>query len=220
MGHVPHLYVPQPWGASVLALDTATAHHLGRVLRRTDGAAVSYTDGAGTVGDGRLSDDVVERGPERVVEPPPRITIAASAPHSVDRARYLVEKCAELGVSRIVWITTEHGQGRPPREEKARAWAAAALRQSRGAHLADVDGPQPLSSLVATGNVLVAGPNGRSAHAIEWRPPLTIVIGPEGGLTAEEAGELPQLTLGDRILRTETAAVVAAAIALQSVGRA
>ncbi len=217
MAHVPHLYLPGPWEGPELALPGPTAHHLDRVLRRGDGAPVTYTDGCGAAGAGALRGAAVRRGEERHhPAPAPAVTIAVAPPRRAERARYLVEKLAELGVDRLVWLTTKHRQAPPPKPAKARAWAVAALEQSRGAHLLAVEGPAPLSEL--SGAVWVADAGG-------GRPPpvagsISIVVGPEGGLAAGEAPAGATLVgLGDRVLRTETAAVAAALVGLQAAGR-
>ncbi len=111
---------------------------------------VSYTDGAGTIGDGVLDGAVagVVRGPERrVALPVPRVTLAVAPPHDSGRARYLVEKAAELGVAELRWVTTAATQGRPPHPASAPAWAAAALQQCRGAHLTAITGPVAIGEL-------------------------------------------------------------------------
>ncbi len=217
MPHVPHLYLQGPWEGPELELTGPATHHLQRVLRRADGAAVTYTDGAGAVGEGTLHGASVRRGDERVEPAPtPAVTLAVAALRSADRARFLVEKLAELGVDRLVWVTAEHGQGRPPRAEKAHAWAVAALEQSRGAHLLAVGGP--LAPAGIAGPLWVADPAGGPPPSEPGG--VTVLVGPEGGLVAGEApAHARPVGLGPRVLRTETAAVAAALLALQAVGR-
>lgn len=208
--HVPHLLVLPPWGDE-LRLDDAQRHHLERVLRRRPGDVVSYTDGAGTIGTGLVVDGGVARGEEHTRPAPPRLDLVVAPPHARDRTRFLVEKVAELGATSLRWLRTARTEGRPPAESKARAWADAALAQSRGAwrleigstswdELADVPGP-----------LLVADPTGGPLGPD--RLPATILIGPEGGWAPEEVPNRGDVvTLGGRILRTETAAVVAVAL--------
>ncbi len=218
MPHVPHLYLPAPWEGPELALPPPAAHHLRRVLRRGDGAAVTYTDGAGALGDGTLHGGSLRRGEERSVPlPSPAVTVAVAPPRSADRARLVVEKLAELGVDRLIWVRTEHGQARPPQPAKVRAWAVGALEQSRGAHLLAADeGAVAPGDL--TGTLWVADPSGDPPPA--GAGPVTVLVGPEGGLAP---GEVPahgrRIGLGSRVLRTETAAVAAAVLALQAAGR-
>lgn len=191
-----------------LGLIRSQRDHLERVLRLKSGAPLSYTDGQGMIGLGSYDSGIVIRG-EEVLQPRPTELIVASAPPtSRDRARFLVEKLAELGVVRLQWLSTVNGSRRIPPPEKAMAWTISALEQSRGAWLMTVDeamvGWSDLKSPVAA-----AEPGGESPDS--WRP-QTVVIGPEGGWAP---GELPatttRLDLGTTILRIETAAVVAAA---------
>lgn len=217
MAHVPHLHLPGPWDRPEIELPAATAHHLLKVLRRPEGAPVTYTDGTGVTGSGTVHGSAVRRGEERdEPAPDPAVTLAVAAPRSADRSRYLVEKLAELGVNRLVWAITEHGQARPPKPAKAAAWAIAALEQSRAAHVLAVDGPSPLREL--SGPLWVADPEGGPPPA--GSGPVTVLVGPEGGLADGEAPAHARLvSLGRRVLRTETAAVAAAILALQAVGR-
>ncbi len=218
MAHVPHLYLPGPWERPELELPPATAHHLRRVLRRADGAPVSYTDGVGAVGEGTLRGSAVRRGRERTEPAPvPAVTLAVAPPRSADRARYLVEKLAELGVDRLIWVSAQHSQAKPPKPAKTTAWAIAGLEQSRSARLLVVDAPSAPGELAAP--VWVADPTGGPPPVLAAGA-VTVLVGPEGGLAPGEAPAhaLP-VGLGPRVLRTETAAVAAAVVALQAVGR-
>jgi 16S rRNA (uracil1498-N3)-methyltransferase len=217
MPHVPHLYAPPPWREDVLQLDAAARHHVERVLRRPSGAEVTYTDGAGTLGTGTYGDGLIIRGAEQMQPALPKVVVAVAPPHASDRCRFLVEKCAEVGVSEVVWLRTRYGEGRPPKPEKAMAWCIAAMQQSRGCHLTGVRGPTAVSELDPD-SMVVADVAGGDGESMSWRPPVTVVIGPEGGFAADELPPaLPRWRLGERVLRTETAAVVAAATALQLV---
>lgn len=213
MGHVPHLYIPPPWDEPGQVLDPARAHHLRTVLRLADGAPLSYTDGVGTVGKGRLEGATVVRGDEISRHAPRvRLTVAVAPPSARDRQRFLVEKCAELGVRRIRWLATVHGAARRPPGSKAQSWADAALEQSRGAWRTTVDDTTTGTDELA-GTVVVADPAG--TDRVPTASEVTLLIGPEGGWAPGEWAGLPKISLGDRILRVETAAVVGAAALLR-----
>lgn len=215
--HVPHLLLAPPWDGDLLALSDGQSHHVHRVLRMGTGELVSYTDGVGGKGIGTLELGGVRRGDEEPVpRPSPRLTMAVAPPRAAERARFLVEKVAELGVDRLVWLTLERGQGRPPRPDKAAAWAEAALEQSRGAWLMAVDGPITMEEL--QGTVWIADPAGVELAAV--REDLTVVVGPEGGIAPHEiTADSTMVCLGARVLRVETAAVVAATLVLHHSGR-
>ncbi len=227
MGHVPHVYVPRPWADDALAVDERERRHLERVLRLEPGAPVSYTDGDGIVGEGRYTAGAIHRGEEEEIPLLSRaLTMAVAAPRQVDRARFVVEKLGELGVERLTWIESGLGEGRPPRPEKSRAWAVAALQQSRGPRLLQIDGPATIAGVVeqlpgAVILVAVPGAGPLEAAVATAAEDVVMCIGPEGGFRADD---LPpgaiEVGLGPRILRTETAAVVAATLILQALSGA
>ena len=210
MAHTPHLLLPGPWERPSIPLDDGHLDHLRRVLRRADGEALTYTDGAGTVGRGGLAGSSVIRGDEQTVPRPALLTVAVAPPASKQRARWVVEKLAELGVARLAWVRTAHTEGRAPSPVKTAAWAAAALEQSRGGWLMSVgtasidELPDPL--------VLADGSGSGS-----WPERVgTIVVGPEGGFAPFEMEGRATVSLGPTVLRVETAAVVAATLATRA----
>jgi RsmE family RNA methyltransferase len=211
MGHVPHLYVPGPWQDSALSVDPAGLHHLRRALRRSDGDPVTYTDGAGVVGEGRLDGDLVIRGPETEIPRPTRPIIAVAAPSQKDRARFLVEKLAELGTLDLWWIRTRFGEGRPPAFEKSHSWSRSALEQSRSAWLMKIAAtPVELADLPA--GTVFADRTGTPSVDLGTVP--CVAIGPEAGWAPDELPEsAPRVSLGATVLRVETAAVAAAVLA-------
>jgi 16S rRNA (uracil1498-N3)-methyltransferase len=186
----------------------ATAHHLTAVLRYPVGEPVTYTDGRGSAGVGTWTGTGVDRGEEHTVDDvAPELTIAVAPPRNRDRQRFIVEKLQELAVQRLVWTSSARTEGRPPASRKADAWAVGALEQSRGARLMAIS-VAPLDDLT-TG--LLADPGGVPARTVERTRPLTMVVGPEGGLTDDERDRFHwRVALGSTILRTETAAIAAA----------
>jgi 16S rRNA U1498 N3-methylase RsmE len=119
----------------------------------------------------------------------------------------VVEKLAEMGVARLLWLETVHGQGKVPSAPKTFAWVVAATEQSRGAWLMETS-PAMVRWTDLDPAYAVCEPGGRR----ETPEAATVVIGPEGGWAA---GEIPsgalRWSLGDTVLRVETAAIVAAA---------
>lgn len=207
MGHQPHLYLPGPWEGEAIAISANQQGHLFRVLRARPGESMSYTDGLGRLGEGTLSESTVTRGAEIAVERPSRLVMAVAPPSSRDRQRMVVEKLAELGVERLVWLRTIRGEGRVPNRAKLQSWTISALEQSRSAWLMETS-----ATLVGWDDleapVVACDPDG-TVREPEAR---TIAVGPEGGW---QDGEVPDgvqlLGLGATVLRVETAAIVAAA---------
>lgn len=208
MKHVPHVLVPGPWAEATLPLDDSHRQHLSKVLRRSAGSPVSYTDGRGMVGTGRFRGDHVERGDEHHVAHGRIVRALVAPPHDRGRARFVVEKLAELGVDRLDWLAAGRVQGRPPRSDRAEAWAVAALEQSRGAWLMSV-GTDPVAVPSMSQEVVVCAADG--SGTVPTDDPVVFAVGPEGGWAE---GELPRavrrLRLGPTVLRIETAAIVAA----------
>lgn len=214
MGHVPHLFIPAPWTSNTLHIPSSTDHHLRKVLRMADGQSVTYTDGQGCTGSGRLIASSVERGPESsLLLPRPELNLAVPPPHDKDRMRFLVEKLTELEVRRLCWLRTRFGTRRLPDVSKSRAWAQGALEQSRGAWLMQIEEgwiePAELDADTLFADV------GAAPIAFPVQDAMTVAIGPEGGW---DNGEIPQgarrFGMGRTVLRVETAAVVAAALLL------
>jgi 16S rRNA (uracil1498-N3)-methyltransferase len=227
-------------GASV-ALGDEDARHARRALRLRTGDEVSLADGAGTVGVGVLSEEergatVRVRSVRRVQRPTPEVCIALAPPKG-DRLSWAVQKLTEVGADRIALVDCERSVRRwsDDREGNARrrleAVAREAAMQSRRPFIPGIEGPWPIDRAVRAdgpaGRVVVLweGATEPMSAVLEGGPEaVRLVIGPEGGFTdrevaaAREAGA-PLASLGEGILRTETAALAATVLALHRAGR-
>lgn len=204
------------------------AHHL-QVRRAEPGEAVELRDGEGLVGQGTLAHSgktwrVEVTATERVAPPPPLVLAVGAGDR--DRFAWVVEKATELGVTAVVPLECERTAGvatrvRPRHLERLRRHALEAVKQSGAAWATRVDEPAPLDTLVgraADGPRWLADAEGGPPPVIADAP-LTIVIGPEGGLTPAERERLitagyVAIRLAAHTLRFETAAVAAAAAAV------
>jgi 16S rRNA U1498 N3-methylase RsmE len=208
MKHVPHVVIGAPWNDGDLQVSIVQWRHLTKVLGLGRGDRITYTDGLGVIGQGRLGGgQTLERGEEVEVRRPSELTVAVAAPGNKDRQRILVEKLAELGVARLQWLESSHGKGRVASGPKVFSWVLAAVEQSRGAWIMETS-----STMVGwdglEGPIVACDPTG----APETPDARTVVIGPEGGWAPGEIPQgLPKWSLGTTVLRTETAAIVAAA---------
>jgi 16S rRNA (uracil1498-N3)-methyltransferase len=198
------------------------------VRRAADGELVEIRDGAGLVGAGRLSVspagwEVEVTEARREARPVP-LTLAVGAGDK-ERFAWLVEKAAELGVARVVPLETERTAGvasrlRSAQVEKLRRLGLETLKQCGGSWATDVANPVTLEEFIEsspTGALLLAEAGAASVPNVSDSVPVTVVVGPEGGLTRPEADRLraagyQPVTLGPFILRFETAALAAAAI--------
>ncbi|HOX20524.1 MAG TPA: RsmE family RNA methyltransferase [Gemmatimonadales bacterium] len=208
-----------------IVLDALEVHHL-RVRRAGAGEAIRLLDGAGGVGEGTLElgrkDAVVTVGAVRHEDPPVPLVLAIGAGER-DRFAWVVEKAAELGVTEIVPLETEHTRGvasriREAQVERFRRRTLEAIKQCGATWAPQVREPVPLQQFAAeprTGVRWLAALEGGVPPAGVGAQPVTIAVGPEGGFTPEErwafeaAGFVP-VRFGDHILRFETAALAGA----------
>jgi 16S rRNA (uracil1498-N3)-methyltransferase len=201
-------------------------HHL-RVRRARDGDRVGLRNGAGLVGSGRLRRDGtgwrVEVEERDVVSQRPGVTLAVGAGDR-DRFEWLAEKATELGVAALIPVETELTAAvatriRPQHVAKLRRRALETLKQCGAAWVPEISPPVPLATLLArplAGERWLADASGASASAVS--PAATVLVGPEGGFTPAEraaalAGGFCPVRLGPYVLRFETAALAAAALA-------
>jgi len=197
-------------------LDDSDRHHLSRVLRVRDGESITASDGKGawclcewSDGDVRVAGDIVTS-----VAPSPHVGIAF-APVKGDRNEWAVQKLTEIGVDHIVLLApTRRSVVRWSNVEKQldklRVVAREAAMQSRRTWLPTVSGLVSLADALATPGAAVADPTGNALHATT---PALVIIGPEGGFDADEIpASAARISLGDTILRAETATLVAATL--------
>lgn len=230
------LVSPRELESGAARLDGDAYRHLFRARRVAAGQRVRAADGRGHARWGevtrvdRRSADLVLGDPAPANEPAWRLELVVAAPRR-ERASWLVEKATELGAAAVRLVASERvvrGYGPGALDRLCRV-AAAALEQCHRAVLPEVTGVHPWSELpallerAAARWLLDAAPGSRPAHAA-LRPPAAgatgaLAVGPEGGFSAAEREELAALgcvaaTLGERVLRVETAAVAGAALLL------
>ena len=210
------------------------ADHLIRVLRVRPGQQFDIVASGGVVYRGRvhkISDSRVE------FELLGEIEVATSAPLTLllsifkfDRMEWAIEKCTELGVAKIVPVIAQRtdvhlASASIKRVERWRRIATQAAEQSRRAAPLELAEPTRLSNMLeipgAFRIVLVETETGstlRSLVASNSSKDVVLAVGPEGGWTPEELDAFNDgwafASLGPTILRAETAAIVAAAIAI------
>ncbi|WP_352399599.1 16S rRNA (uracil(1498)-N(3))-methyltransferase [Anaerotignum sp.] len=219
------------------------AKHIKTVLRAREGEEITVCDGLGTDYFCRiisLEEGVVGeiiRQEKCVSEPKTKITLYQGLPKA-DKMELIIQKCVELGVDRIVAVSTERCIVKLDKKEekKLERWqkiAEAAAKQSGRGKIPEI-APKVLSFSQAlaeakelSGAIIPyekeADRGIRSFVAGFFGEDVGVFIGPEGGFTEEEVqsaveeGVLP-ITLGKRILRTETAGMTSIAILLYELG--
>lgn len=232
-----HLPGPLTKGQQV-ELTPEQCHYLQRVLRLRAGQAIEVFDGAG-----RRFEARVERLSQRdarvlvgaaltpAAESNLRVTLAQCL-SSAEKMDWTIEKAVELGVHRIVPISSARSIVRLDAERAARRlehWRrliVAACAQCGRDTLAEVAMPQPLATWLDARDrahaAIVLAPGaatGLGSIAIEQRE-VDLLVGPEGGFAEEELATAARAgfvaaSLGPRVLRTETAGLAALAV-LQS----
>jgi 16S rRNA (uracil1498-N3)-methyltransferase len=213
--------------------DPGETRHLRRVLRLGPGDLVEAVDGAGrlhavrieTLDPAGATGAIIDSGVSGR-ESPCAITLGQAVLKG-ERMDWLVQKATELGVTRIVPLLTRRVVARPAGERPAR-WtriAREAVKQCGRSLVPVVEPPRPLD--LALGEIdshdvtwLLSGGGApiRAAAGME-RPParLMLLVGPEGGFEAAEldravAAGARLVSLGTRVLRAESAGLVAVAL--------
>jgi 16S rRNA (uracil1498-N3)-methyltransferase len=236
---ITRVYVDSPLTPdSDVRLPEAAAYHVARVLRLREGATITAFDGSGV--DFRCEilsvkgDDVRVRVGARstgLAESPLRITLVQAVSRS-ERMDWTLQKATELGVRTIVPVLSARSVVRLDErqaEKKMRHWqaiVAAACEQCGRSVVPEVRVPQDLDRYLASpvreGQRLVLSPTGPASLAglASVGTRVELLIGPEGGLADAEleraaASGFTPVRLGPRILRTETAGIVALTV-LQS----
>ncbi len=218
------------------------ARKLAVVLRAEPGDAIEVVDSSGRSYaatlrfEGLRVSAILER---ELSMPDPlrlKVTLAQGLPKG-QKMDFIVEKATELGIARVVPFVSSRTAGDGARAGKLERWrrlARTAAQQSGRSDIPDVDAPIEFQALVALAPAfdvtLVPWELAERQPLRERLPALLasarsvlVVIGPEGGLSAEETGALEEagahlISLGSRILRTETAGLVAFAALLYASG--
>lgn len=220
----------------VVELPAAVAHQVGRVLRLRAGATIALLDGGGLAYPVHLTGSATGRvGAGEPVEGEPRVAITLyAAPLKGEHFPYTLQKATEIGAAAIVPIVTARtvaGEAGGAKLERWRRIAREAAEQSGRGRVPPVAAPMPFAAACAalTGPALIPWEGERarplSAAVRDLGPVATLglFIGPEGGFADGEiavaaAAGIAPVTLGPRILRAETAAAVAMALALAALG--
>jgi 16S rRNA (uracil1498-N3)-methyltransferase len=210
----------------------AQAAHLARVLRARVGQEYDVA-AAGRVRRARVvsvSDDCVEfdLGEDIAAKPAPEVIVLLSI-FKFDRMEWAIEKLAELGAARIVPLvasrTESHlAKAADKRIERWRRIAREAAQQARRAAPPEIASPvrlkEALGVRAATRVVLSEAETEVSIkQLLTQAAPVALAFGPEGGWTSDELRAFAQsgwssASLGSTILRAETAAIAAVAVAL------
>ena len=224
------LFVPDALAADAdLAVSGKPAHYLLHVMRLSVGDAVRVFNGR----DGEWRASLTSRGRGdchlraaahvrgQRAEPGPWL---AFAPLKKDAQDLMIAQATELGVERLLPAITRFTAAERINLDRLRAQAIEAAEQSERLTVPAIAEPRPLPALLAgwphERRLLFADERGGLAFAEAVRcagPPPGLLVGPEGGFSAEERADLAgrpfvtPVSLGPRILRAGTAAIAALA---------
>jgi 16S rRNA (uracil1498-N3)-methyltransferase len=220
---------PELLAAGELVVRGDEHHYLAHVRRARPGDAVELLDGAGRRATATIArigerDTAIVAGAPEVIAAAPPFVRALVPLIKGDRMDSCIEKLVEVGVDAIVvWpaarsVARLDDARRDARLAKYRAIAQAAARQSGRAQVPDVGAADSLAAALAAlpdGMRLVLDPTSDASLDAGDATDITLVSGPEGGLAPDELDRLSGFVavgLGPRVLRAETAPMVAVAL--------
>jgi len=228
-------YAQDTDGRNVYLGEEESAHCV-RVLRHRAGDSITVVDGLGTMYRCRLTDDSPKSAAAMVEESfpgwnahPYSLSMVVSPTKNNDRFEWFVEKATEVGVDEIHPVIGQRSERKVFKTDRSRKIVLSAMKQSLKASLPKVMEPVSVTEFIENCNdglrlicyCFEGDTQRRSIEDVlaplkaEDCPKVTILIGPEGDFSPQEAqlaierGFIP-VHLGPSRLRTETAAVTAA----------
>ena len=223
-------------------LDPDESGHCCRVLRHRAGDEIHVIDGLGTMYRCRLVDDSPKGAEAEVLEAfpgwgghPYHLTVACCPTKNNDRFEWFVEKATEIGVDRIIPVIGDRSERKVYKTDRALRIALSATKQSLKSRIPEIVEPVSVKDFISGRFLSLSKDAPESLKLIAYcfegdtrrisiqealrsydGRDVTVLIGPEGDFSPEEArlaidnGYIP-VHLGSSRLRTETAAVLAAA---------
>ena len=227
------LFYAADFTAPEYTLSEEESRHAVRVLRLHCGDTLHITDGRGSLYRCEVLSESPKHCTVRVVEAqhnfeplPYSLTMAVAPTKNIDRYEWFLEKATEIGVTRFVPLITEHSERRTIKHERELKVITAAVKQSLKAYHPELTAETAFRSVVTApfegrkfiahcGNAVVS--KSYLASTLQRGDSAMVLIGPEGDFSPEEvqlavANGFEEITLGTQRFRTETAAVMAAAM--------
>lgn len=213
-------------------IDGEEAHHAIKVLRYKIGYLLTVFDGSGkdyncTVRE--VGKDYIVAGIDSVTE---NYTERKVKLHlyqgmaKMDKMELIIQKAVELGISEITPVITARSE-KEVKFEKLEKIAIGAAKQCGASKLTKINQPIYLSE-IKMDTLTIMAYEGESCRTLKdvgigRFPGINLIVGAEGGFSEEEAKELQEkgalcVSLGKRILRTETAGIVLSSIVLYKAG--
>jgi 16S rRNA (uracil1498-N3)-methyltransferase len=226
---------PQAISGTEIIIEGEEFAHLSHVMRKSRGENIMVVDGKGMAYEATIQDTAGRRAVCSVLSMHPRlhervreVHLGAAVVKNTANYDFLVEKCTEVGVRSITPLITERTIARHARSERWQKLALAAMKQSGRCVL-------PLIGALTSFDEFLAGADRNALKLIPHEKTVgeemggvlsgaavdtavLLCVGPEGGFTAAEIQAAREhgfspVSLGPARLRTETAAILATAMA-------
>lgn len=205
--------------------------HLTKVLRKSEGDEVAICNGSGLMLSARIvsiskKQTVLEKieilAQEKVNTN--KLILAVAPTKNIDRYQWMIEKCTEIGISKIIPFYSKHSERRRLKLDRLQLIALSAMKQSKSLFLPEIIEPISFKDLLKMESVKQKGlaymeeettTIAKLISNLNRKEELLIAIGPEGGFSEEEVQQaktngFAPISLGSKRLRTETAAVYSA----------
>ncbi|HRV53655.1 MAG: 16S rRNA (uracil(1498)-N(3))-methyltransferase [Bacteroidetes bacterium] len=212
----------------IALLDEQESRHCIKVLRHRQNDELNFTDGNGNIYSGKLSKadlrqcEITIQNIQKEEQRNFELHIAIAPTKAMERFEWFLEKAAELGVEEITPLLCRHSERKHLNMERCEKILISGMKQSNRSRKPKLNEMTPFNKMMnhnADVKAIAHCSSGDKKSIIEimQASSLLLLIGPEGDFSEEEiklatdASFIP-LTLGDKRLRTETAAVHAASI--------
>ena len=215
--------------SDLVTLDEDESKHAVRVLRMKIGDELMLVDGKGTRAYAEVSDDHPKRCTLQIKKRETETTgrnfklhIAIAPTKNIDRLEWFVEKATEIGIDSIALLNCDHSERAIVKTERLEKVAVSAIKQSQQSWLPEINEvvafDKFISSIPDTAQKFIAhcadGEKTLLKNILKSEGDIFILIGPEGDFSKDEIdlaakNGFKPISLGERRLRTETAALVA-----------
>ena len=209
-----------------LFLTEEESWHCAKVLRKRNGDLLSVIDGKGNLFSGKIVSDnpkkvllAIESKEAKKTARDYKLHIAIAPTKNIDRIEWFIEKATELGVKNIYPIQTKRTEKSSIKEERLNNIIISAIKQSKQLYLPTLFPLQPFKEVIRQTQSIpqkfiahCADNPVRLQNVFQNDKEAIVFIGPEGDFTTDEIllaqqnGFVP-ISLGNSILRTETAGV-------------
>jgi len=220
--------------------------HIRKVLRMRTGETLTACDNDGTDFECEITDIDDKHVTAKILkswksenEAPIRVTLYQGIPKS-DKMDFIIQKCVELGIDTIVPVKTERTvvkfENSKDENKKQQRWqkiAVEAAKQCNRSRLPKVTGPMDFKNaleMAGNSNLVLIPYENEMVHGLKSvlrdnssAKSIAVFIGPEGGFAEDEVKKCIELgfhsvSLGKRILRTETAGLTVLSILMYELG--